>query len=98
MSLFDLLVCIRDAQFRGYQRTQLASPWFCFTPVMLFSAWGTWDASIETTVPLFLGRTCTVMTRLQLSLCSETQDQCWQRQARPEQPEDGVLSVLLTAA
>ena len=37
-----------DAQFHGYQRTQLASPWICFATVVLFSALGTQDASIVT--------------------------------------------------
>lgn len=89
---------ICDAQFHEYQRIQLAPPWFCFTPVAFFSAWGTRDASIEMTVLLFPGHTHTPMTHLQLSQCSETQDQCWQHPAYPVQPEDSVLSVLPTAA
>ena len=64
LSLFVLPVRIRDAQFHGYQRRQSASPSFCLASVALFSALENRDASIATTVFLFLGRTRTPMTHL----------------------------------
>ncbi|GFX33654.1 hypothetical protein TNCV_1933211 [Trichonephila clavipes] len=64
LSLFVLPVRIHDAELHGHQRKQSASPGFCFASAALSSALENREASIASTVFLFLGRTRTPMTHL----------------------------------